>query len=81
MHSSDSDPDSLDEPCQSRSLIEPVSPVPAGVSFCVVESPSHYQALAEPVVLSAVSSNYVLISPNRLQGEAAVPVQQHIEVG
>ena len=69
VHSSDRDPDSLDELCQSRSLIEPMSPVPVGVSFRVVELPLHYQAPAEPVVLSAVSS--VLISPNRVREDCS----------
>ena len=64
VHSSDSDPDPSDELCQFRSLNEPLSPVHAGVSLCVVESPSHY--LDEPVVLSALSS--VHISPNRVRG-------------
>ena len=62
VHSSGSDPDLSDELCQFRYLNGPLSPVPAGVSLCVVESPSHYPALAEPVVLSALSS--VQISPN-----------------
>ena len=69
VHSSDSDPDSSDEPCQSRSLTELELPVPVGVSFRVVESPSHYQALAEPVGLSAISS--VLISPNRVREDCS----------
>ena len=69
VHSSDSDPDSSDEHCQFQSLSEPVSPVPASISFHVVESPSHYQAPAEHIVLSAVSS--VLISPNRVQEDCS----------
>ena len=63
VHSSDTHPDSSEEGCLSDSLSEPVSPIPADVPGQVVESPSHYPALAEPVELSAVSS--VLISPNR----------------
>ena len=60
---SDSDQDSWDERCQSQSPIALLSRVSASISFLVVESPSYYQAPAEPIVLSAVSS--ILISPNR----------------
>ena len=62
VHSSDSDHDLLDELFQFRSLNGPLSPVPDCVSLSVVESPSHYPALAEPVVLSTIS--FAHISPN-----------------
>ena len=69
MHSSDSDPDSSDECCMSDSPIEPVLPVPTSISVHVVESPSHYPAPAEPVVLLAASS--MLISPNLIREDCS----------
>ena len=64
-HSSDTYPDSSDEGCLSDSQSEPASPILTNVSGHVVESLSHYPALAETVELLAVSS--VLISPNRVR--------------
>ena len=69
VHSSDTQPDSSEERCQSQYPIELLSPVPASVSFLVVESPSHYQAPTEPIVLSAISS--VPISPNRVREDCS----------
>ena len=69
VHSSDTDSDSSQEGCLSDSLREPVSPIPTHIPGQVVESPSHYPALAEPVELSAVSS--VLIYPNRVREDCS----------
>ena len=63
VHSTDSDPDLSEELCQFRPFSGPLSPVPSDVSLDVVESPSHYPAPAEPVVLYVVSSVQMISQP------------------
>ena len=67
IYFSDSDPDMVDELFRFQPLHAPMSPVSSNISIGAVESPSHYPATAEPVVLSAVSSTQV--SPSQVWEE------------
>ena len=52
VYSSDSDPDSSEVQSSAGSPSVPGSPTSSVASVCVVESPSHYPTLDEPVELS-----------------------------